>query len=96
MALKRLMKEWREVSSPTHDSAGIRLRPVNEDTLLQWRAEIDGPTETPYEGGVFVLDIRLSPRYPLEPPKVTFVTKVCHPNVHIRVRLARARPMSGC
>ena len=41
----------------------------------------NGPAGTPYEGGIFVIDIDLSDGYPMKPPKMKFDTKVWHPNV---------------
>lgn len=49
---------------------------VDQSNLLLWKAWIRGPTETPYEGGVFELDIRCGTEYPLAPPTIKFVTKV--------------------
>lgn len=41
-----------------------------------------GPDSSPYEGGTFLIDIRLPAEYPFEPPKMRFVTKVwCAPSV---------------
>ncbi len=40
-----------------------------------------GPSGTPYEGGVFLVDILIPVNYPFEPPKMRFDTKVWHPNV---------------
>ncbi len=40
-----------------------------------------GPSGTPYEGGVFQVDILIPVNYPFEPPKMRFDTKVWHPNV---------------
>mmetsp|Transcript_34430 Transcript_34430/g.47986 ORF Transcript_34430/g.47986 Transcript_34430/m.47986 type:complete len:170 (-) Transcript_34430:86-595(-) len=40
-----------------------------------------GPQDTPYENGTFVVRIEIPVRYPFEPPKVKFLTKVWHPNI---------------
>lgn len=43
--------------------------------------EITGPEDSPYEGGIFELDVSVTDRYPFEPPKVRFVTPIYHPNI---------------
>ena len=35
-------------------------------------------------GGLWHLDILIPPSYPLAPPKITFTTPICHPNVDFK------------
>lgn len=51
------------------------------DNYTELKGEIAGPPETPYEGGTFVLEIKVPETYPFNPPKVRFITKIWHPNI---------------
>ncbi|KAL6941345.1 Ubiquitin-conjugating enzyme 13 [Hanseniaspora osmophila] len=75
---KRIIKETaRLVSDPV---PGITAVP-NEENLRHFQVEIQGPSESPYAGGLFKLELYLPEDYPMEPPKVRFLTKIYHPNI---------------
>ncbi|XRB05811.1 ubiquitin-conjugating enzyme [Pycnococcus provasolii] len=74
----RVMKELTEVAKDT--SSGITVRTIG-DSLSHLEGTLEGPKDTVYDGGHFVLDIQLTDSYPFEPPKIQFKNKVYHPNV---------------
>lgn len=59
---------------------GITAEPA-EDNLRYFKVSIFGPAQSPYEGGVFKLELFLPEDYPMAPPKVRFLTKIYHPNI---------------
>ena len=42
---------------------------------------IQGPSDTPYEGGIFILELFLTKEYPMRPPKVRMLTPIWHPGI---------------
>jgi ubiquitin-conjugating enzyme E2 D len=78
-AKNRLMKELKAVQD--EEDANITAKIIDDD-ITKWSATIIGPIDTPYEGGVFNLDIEFPGRYPFSPPKIIFITKVYHPNIN--------------
>ncbi|XP_053312873.1 ubiquitin-conjugating enzyme E2 T isoform X2 [Spea bombifrons] len=46
-----------------------------------------GSPGSPYEGGIFTLEILIPERYPFEPPKIHFLTPIYHPNIDTAGRI---------
>jgi len=76
---KRLTKELGELTNePLPFTKGVGL---TGDNLYKWKVTILGPDKTPYEKGVFQIELDIPTEYPFKPPKLKFVTKIYHPNV---------------
>ena len=80
LSLKRISKELSELQK--HPVEGCSAKPVDTENIFKWRAVIVGPSETPYSGGVFHLDVMFPEDYPISPPSMKFSTKIYHCNVN--------------
>ncbi len=58
-----------------------------EGKLNHLEANLLGAEGTPYQGGVFKLDIKIPNNYPFQPPNVQFLTKIYHPNIDTAGRI---------
>ncbi|XP_053249689.1 ubiquitin-conjugating enzyme E2 T [Podarcis raffonei] len=53
----------------------------NGSRIDDLEAQLLGSADTPYEKGIFNLEIVVPERYPFEPPKIRFLTPIYHPNI---------------
>lgn len=80
MALRRIKKELIDVTSDPPENCSVS--PVSDlEDFFSWNATILGPESSPYEGGIFCLNIKFPSNYPFKPPVIKFTTKVYHPNI---------------
>lgn len=78
MSIKRLKKELsRLIAKPPEGISCYQ----NDDKLNLLIATVTGPSGSPYEGGLFKIEIEVDSFYPFRPPKMQFLTKVYHPNI---------------
>lgn len=80
MADARLKKEMIDCKR-NEKLSGVSAYPVVPGNLRHLLGTIKGPTDTVYEGGIFGVDIMIPDKYPFEPPKMRFHTRIWHPNV---------------
>ncbi|KAI5959297.1 CBP1 [Candida pseudojiufengensis] len=79
-AHKRLLKEYQLLSRDP--PPGILAGPKSEDDLFKWECFLEGPSETPYENGVFPAILTFPKDYPLSPPTLKFDPPLLHPNIY--------------
>lgn len=75
---KRIMREMEDLHKDT--ASGMSAELIQND-LSHLRGKFKGPPQTPYEGGEYIVDIKIPNEYPFRPPQMRFETKVYHPNV---------------
>ena len=77
--LKRIKNELQDlIANPVENcSAG----PEDEKDITKWVATIFGPEKTPYENGIFKMEIEFTKEYPFKPPNVRFITPIYHCNI---------------
>ncbi|XP_066141473.1 ubiquitin-conjugating enzyme E2-22 kDa [Euwallacea fornicatus] len=81
IAIQRIKREFKEViKSEEVARCAVKLELIDSN-YTELRGEIAGPPDTAYEGGNFILEIKVPETYPFNPPKVRFITKIWHPNI---------------
>ncbi|QSL64889.1 hypothetical protein MERGE_002193 [Pneumocystis wakefieldiae] len=79
-ALRRLFTEYKElISNAPH---GIMAGPMDESNFFEWECLLEGPQDTPFEGGLFPAVLKFPKDYPLNPPVMKFTCEMFHPNVY--------------
>lgn len=84
ISLDRLVQERQEWKK--NRLYGFYAKPgkLNDGTtdMYKWECGIPGPTESPWEGGLYELALEFPEDYPSSPPKARFKDKLFHPNIY--------------
>ncbi|CAH3142691.1 unnamed protein product [Porites evermanni] len=75
---RRITKETQRLQA--EPVPGITAVP-DEHNARYFKVSMDGPSQSPFEGGKFTLELFLPEEYPMAAPKVRFMTKIYHPNI---------------
>jgi len=78
--MRRIIKELGDIQKDSQSQILAQPAGGGED-LSHLKASFPGPPDTPYEGGTYVVDIKIPQEYPFRPPVMKFETKLWHPNV---------------
>lgn len=66
-SLRRIQRELADLDkNPIEHATG---GPAGDD-LRNWTIMLSGPVETPYEGGIFSIELKLPAEYPFKAPQV--------------------------
>ncbi|ARF08835.1 ubiquitin-conjugating enzyme E2 [Catovirus CTV1] len=77
---KRLLREYENLMKGKNKINGIKVT-IQDNNVRYYLMELEGPEDTPYQGGLFKLELYYTDEYPNVPPKVRFLNKIYHPNV---------------
>ena len=80
-AAGRIKKELKLIEDCKDDADCQFTLILKGDDLTELEGEMAGPAGSPYEGAKFILDVKIPEKYPFDPPKVVFATKIWHPNI---------------
>jgi len=75
---RRIIKETQRLMQ--EPVPGISAVP-DDNNARYFHVVVAGPEGSPFEGGVFKLELFLPEEYPMSAPKVRFMTKIYHPNI---------------
>ena len=94
--MARLQKEYHLCENDSElKQIGCTFGLVNPNNLFQWKVSMIGPRGTPYEGGVFTINILFPPNYPQKGAEFRFVNKIYHLNVDWREKDDKGKPGNG-
>lgn len=80
---KRIMNDYKEIEKEIIKNSIFPIIKIiyDKSNSLTCKIILRGPSETPYENGLFVLDVKFSSEYPFTSPSIYFGTPILHPNV---------------
>ena len=81
---KRLIDELEDLKKNPLRNLGITAPIEVNNNLFEWQCSIEGPKDSPYEGGLFNIRIYFPKDYPNNPPEICFKTPIYHLNVNPR------------
>ena len=80
-AMKQLKQEFANLQNNPICSLGVTVGLPDKSNIFKWKISMLGPADTPYAGGVFILEATFPDGYPNQGPKVKFLTKINIPFV---------------
>ena len=77
---KALMNNIKELDKAKN--SGYEYWIPDQNNIMEMNASFIGPEGTPYWGGMYLLNIVIDEHFhPYKPPKISFLTKIYHPNI---------------
>ncbi|KAI9151875.1 ubiquitin-conjugating enzyme [Paramyrothecium foliicola] len=79
----RLMSDYEVTLVNDNSKAALRFADVagHANMKQEFFVRFKGPTETPFEGGLWKIHVELPDSYPYKSPSIGFVNRIFHPNI---------------
>ncbi|CAM9209970.1 unnamed protein product [Scytosiphon promiscuus] len=77
-ATELLRRQLQELNKNPPEGVSVGLS--DDDNMFMWELLIVGPADTLYEGGFFKAKLEFPKDFPNNPPTMTFVSEMFHPN----------------
>ena len=73
-----ILKELKKIENEPNESFSVG---IENENIYKWNIIIFGPSNTPYEDGIFRAQMTFTTQYPDSPPTFKFTSKMWHPNI---------------
>ncbi|KAF3931222.1 hypothetical protein ABW19_dt0209355 [Dactylella cylindrospora] len=83
----RILSEIRSISRNPHPYYDVY---VSDSNMGFWKIIMQGPPDSAYSSGTFVLYLDMDDQYPLFGPKARFITPILHPNINKHGRVCHS------
>lgn len=83
----RLMNEMKAIAAAGHPGRDVY---VSTADVSFWKIVIQGPKDSPYSEGRFLMYLHADENFPAFAPKARFVTQIKHPNVNPHGRICHS------
>ena len=81
-AMKRIKEEFFELNKNPDANIGFAVGLIDSDNIFKWSANLLGPRDSSYKGGLFDIYVEFPDDYPTHPPEVVFRTPIYHLNIN--------------
>ncbi|KAK8800333.1 hypothetical protein WA171_004966 [Blastocystis sp. BT1] len=78
-AVTLLQRQFQELTLNPPEGISVGLK--DEVNLFEWTVVMEGPMDTPYEGGIFKAELIFPFDFPSRPPTMRFISPMWHPNI---------------
>ena len=80
-SLQRLKNEFQRIQNNPLSNLGCSIGLFDEKNLYRWRATFVGPVDSPYNTGLFFIELMFPDDYPMNAPQIRFLIPIYHLNI---------------